>query len=244
MPIQNKTKPRRVLKRKPSQIDSTVYDRPQNQLDIEELLAFKEPECVPEKLPLLSPAFKKKYDREMADVAYELTLFGVSGEVICKVLGIDIMTFHTWRKVYPEFNEAIKKALTKASAKVVSGPLMDLIYGGVYEEEVVVFDKEAKQFFKTTQKKYRPPNFQAIAFFLKNKHPNLWNREKAASNNLPTNTQVITADPKDATKDKVYTINLREFDTAELLEGLADLEDSSFDLEIGGDSAEAKEKKE
>lgn len=244
MPIQNKSKPRRVLKKQPSQINATIYDKPQNQLDIEELLTFKEPECVPEKLPLLSPSFKKKYDREMADIAYELTLFGVSAEVLCKVLGIDVMTLNTWRKVYPEFNEAIKKALTKASAKVVSGPLMDLIYGGEYEEEVVVFDKTARQFFKTTQKKYRPPNFQAIAFFLKNKHPNLWNREKSSNQNLPTAAQVITADPKDISKDKVYTINLREFDTEDLLEGLADLEDSSFDMEVGGDDAEAEEKKE
>lgn len=212
--VRNRRVKRRVKNTTYSPLSEDDFKMPEKIVDAKDIMEYKAPPASQEIPMNRRTRFLKVYDLEFAQKAYELTLAGFPLEATARVLGTTLVTLNSWRKLHPEFNKAIKRALSEATGKVVADGLMKLALGFEYEEEVVTYDRAAKLWVRTTVKKYQKPDYRAIVFFLKNKHPAMWNKEKMSVQDIPL-TEVITNDPETGEKKKV-TLDFTEYTDEEL----------------------------
>ena len=103
----------------------------------------------------------------------EQDLFGISE--ICKIVNINPKTFYDWKKIRPEFNEAVDDAVTRreevmtASARI---GLKQLLEGYVQKKEKITYvpDKNDPvndvEKCRIVEKKFCPPSIRAIKYVL------------------------------------------------------------------------------
>lgn len=115
-----------------------------------------------------------KYTEEMIERGYKLSLLGLDNEKIAFALGISHGLFYNWQNDYPEFLEAIKAGKDDADADVVVS-LYERARGYEHKEEKI-FCSEGQIIRAETTKKY-PPDTKAAEIILRNRHPELWNKQ-------------------------------------------------------------------
>lgn len=116
----------------------------------------------------------EKYKDEYADQAQLLCMLGFTDEKLAKFFNTSDVTIRAWKKRHPEFLAALLKGREQASMKVAAS-LFQLATGYSHpDEKIFVIDGEIT---RVKTKKFYPPNYKAIALWLKNKFPEEW-REK------------------------------------------------------------------
>jgi transposase-like protein len=112
-----------------------------------------------------------KYNDEYLRQVQELAMIGFSDERIAKFLGTNRESFRQWKKKHPEFLGALQKGRTLATQKVVVSLFERAI--GYSHPDSKVMQSEGRPIIVPIRK-YYPPDYKCIAFWLKNKEPELW----------------------------------------------------------------------
>lgn len=117
-----------------------------------------------------------KYEPDYPEKAYKLALLGAKNIEIAEFFEVNEDTIYEWKKVYPEFSEALKNGKVKADAEIASS-LYERAKGYEYIEQQVVKIKVGR-FEESVEvvavKKVAPPDTTACIFWLKNRHPEAW----------------------------------------------------------------------
>jgi hypothetical protein len=113
-----------------------------------------------------------KYTPEMAERAYELCKAGAINTQLADKLGVHIDTIHEWRKVYPDFKDAIKRGKGEADA-LVQRSLYERAMG--YSHRAVkIFCTKTGEIVEHEYIERFPPDTTAMIFWLKNRQPEEW----------------------------------------------------------------------
>jgi hypothetical protein len=126
------------------------------------------------------------YKPEYVDDVEVFCREGAIDQDIANHYGVHVDTIYEWKKVYPEFSEAIKRGKAKPDREV-AGKLIDRAMGAKFTVQKEVKLKSVKYDPKTFKKisedervevvtllMEAPPDTPAIIFFLKNRRPDLW----------------------------------------------------------------------
>jgi len=106
---------------------------------------------------------------EFPDVVRAIAMQGCTDDELAFSFGLDPKIIRSWRKLYPDFNEAIKEGRTIADLQVIQA-LHSKAIGHSYETDVIK-DGEVH-----TVTKYVGPETNAIKYWLSNRDPERWNR--------------------------------------------------------------------
>lgn len=102
-------------------------------------------------------------------IATALAQLGNAADVdFCLALGINLPTFHSWRRVYPEFARAIE-APTTMSTDAIERSLLRSALGFDYNTDKVIRTREGE--FVRTITKHHPPDINALEFALRARLP-------------------------------------------------------------------------
>lgn len=115
-----------------------------------------------------------KYKPEYAEQYYKLALLGLTDVKIAEYFEVTESTIYEWKKEFPEFSEAGKKAKELADGDVVKS-LYERALG--YSHEADDIKAVDGQIVITKTIKHYPPDPASMIFWLKNRQPKLW-REK------------------------------------------------------------------
>jgi transcriptional regulator with XRE-family HTH domain len=121
-----------------------------------------------------------------------LCLMGYTDAQLAEYIGISTRTLTRWKKSKPDFCLAIKEGRDAADAKVCAS-LYERACGYSHPEEKIFTYLGTVIRVETT--KHYPPETAAIAFWLKNRHPELWKDYKHVE--LPVS---FDADEKEAAR--------------------------------------------
>ena len=102
---------------------------------------------------------------------------GLTNEQIAKNIGVNVDTFYTWLKKYPEISESIKKGKAPIDFEVENA-LFKRAIGYEYEEvETIIEEIDGKQRKRIKKiKKVALPETSAMIFWLKNRKPKEWRK--------------------------------------------------------------------
>lgn len=107
---------------------------------------------------------------------------GLTDKQIAHNMGIAVSTLYEWKKLYPEFSEALKRG-KEVIDRQVENALLKLALGYEYEETKIVVEPDGKKRAEKT-KKHVSPNATAIIFWLKNRKPDEWMDNRVAAMRL------------------------------------------------------------
>lgn len=116
-----------------------------------------------------------KYKKEFDNIAYKLSLLGLTDIEIADTLGITESTINNWKAKYPEFLESIKKGKVLADSEVAHS-LYHRAKGYEHEEDKI-FLHEGQPVIVPTIKKYAPDT-KAGEIWLRNRRGKDWKDEK------------------------------------------------------------------
>lgn len=115
-----------------------------------------------------------KYKEEYNELARKVCVLGATDKGLADFLEVSESTINNWKIEYPEFLESIKKGKIIADV-IIADSLFQRAKGYEHPEDKIFIYKGEPIIVPTT--KHYPPDTGAIAFWLKNRRPNLW-REK------------------------------------------------------------------
>ena len=128
-----------------------------------------------------------KYKKEFCVQAEKLCRKGFIDTEIADFFEVHIDTIYEWKKVHPEFSDALKSGKRHSDAKVEDA-LYNRALGYEYEEYKV--EESEQGIKKTVTKKQLAGDTTAQIFWLKNRQPEKW-RDK-------TETAITLSDDFDA----------------------------------------------
>lgn len=137
---------------------------------------------------------------------------GLSIKDIAEKMGVDIRTFRSWRKNYPEFDEILAEGKDFTIAKVENSLFKRAIGYDYYEEVEELVEGEMRLVRRI--KKHAPPDVKAILNFLYNRDPKHWRalqeplestQYKDAIKNVLVAMKEVAEDSKERTIDVVET---------------------------------------
>jgi len=138
---------------------------------------------------------KTKYNpEETPKFAEEYARQGLNDEQIAHNLGVNLQTYYTWQKKYPQFLEALKRGKAPIDFEVENN-LRKRANGYTYYEEHTEYEKDndgnpiPKN--KKVVKKEMPPSETAMIFWLKNRKPEQWNDKQQLEHSGKVNYNVI-----------------------------------------------------
>lgn len=112
-----------------------------------------------------------KYDEAHNKKAYKLSLLGATDIELADFFEVSEDTIYEWKKVHPEFSEAIKRGKNQADSEVAN-KLYKRATG--YQHEDVDIKMFEGQIIQTPLVKHYPPDTTAAIFWLKNRQPKKW----------------------------------------------------------------------
>lgn len=125
-----------------------------------------------------SPAGRKSlYLPDYAEEAYRLCLLGARDIDLAGCFGVHVDTIQEWKKVHPEFSDAIARGKHRADSHIACA-LYERAKGAEWKEEMAVKYKtgkgtqEAVRVITVTRR--APPDTQACVFWLKNRQRKAW----------------------------------------------------------------------
>lgn len=121
-----------------------------------------------------------KYDEKMIRQAGLLCArHGYTNQQLADFFHVDVSTIYNWKRVHPDFFEALKVSKEVADS-LVERSLFERATG--YEcPEDKVFNNNGEALVVPTTKVY-PPDTTACIFWLKNRKPEEWREEKDTGN--------------------------------------------------------------
>lgn len=112
-----------------------------------------------------------KYTDDLADMAYRLSLLGLTDSEMAEVLGIAESTFNKWKIDFPYFSESITRGKIIADAEVAE-KLREKALG--YSHPDVHISSYEGNITVTPIVKHYPPDTQAASLWLRNRQPERW----------------------------------------------------------------------
>lgn len=141
-----------------------------------------------------------KWAPDKIEEARNMALLGYSEADMARVWGISTPTIDLWKKLYPEFQKALKDGKSPANAKVVASLYKKAIGYFEYEEVVKIYKGKA---VKMRVKKYYPPDTEAIKYFLSCKEREKWSQRTEVTN---TNIHITRINLGELTTDDLKSI--------------------------------------
>lgn len=120
-----------------------------------------------------------KFQEVFVEQAEKLAILGATDEEVALFFEVSRDTVYEWKKVHPEFSDALKKGKEIADMKVAESLFKRATGFEVTEQEDVMYKGK-----KETLKKVRqiPPETLAAIFWLKNRRPNEWRDKREVDN--------------------------------------------------------------
>lgn len=128
-----------------------------------------------------------KYKPEYVEIARKLTKIGATMWQIAKYLEVHKDTVYEWTYKHPDFNDAIKMNRDEGN-DCVKRSLFDRAMGYEYEEKKME-SKDGVMVLSEIQKKVEQPNVNAMIFWLCNRDPDNWKRNRSDFD-IPVDDQV------------------------------------------------------
>ena len=135
-----------------------------------------------------------KFKEDYINQAYELALLGCTDEEMAEVFEVALSTFKEWKDKHSEFRDTISAGKVPADAKVATAAF-DSARG--YAHEDVHISNFQGQITLTPIVKHYPPSFQALSFWLRNRQPEKWRKDRVVKD------QVINPFPDIAALDEI-----------------------------------------
>lgn len=110
---------------------------------------------------------------EYPDVVRAIAMQGVTDDELASSFGLNPQIIRSWRKLYPDFDDAIREGRTIADLQVIEA-LHKKAIGHTYQTDVVI--RDGKGYAIETMDKHEPPETNAIKYWLSNRDPERWNR--------------------------------------------------------------------
>jgi hypothetical protein len=126
------------------------------------------------------PASLYKGEETISDTIMCIQI-GMTNEQIAEYLGIGVSTLYEWKANISEFADALARARTRRTGRVINS-LLTRAEGGVVEEQQAIKVKMkggGEKVEVVTVKKYVPPDTAAIALWLHNREREHWKQFKA-----------------------------------------------------------------
>jgi len=121
--------------------------------------------------------------------------YGSIDKTACKILGVSIPTFYSWKKSHPEFLAALREGKELYDSDKVESTCLRMALG--YERD----NKRTETLKDGTKKEitftnYYAPSIEAIKFWLRNRSPQRWpdNRNISATGEVGLNIGLTDAD--------------------------------------------------
>ncbi len=113
------------------------------------------------------------YQPDHCEQVERLCKLGLTDTELADFFEVHVDTFYEWKKVHPDFSEAIKNGKERADAKVAE-KLFRRAMGYSHEAEKVFCDVKTgtEQIVKYTE--HYPPDTVACIFWLKNRQRRIW----------------------------------------------------------------------
>ncbi|MFL0165256.1 transposase [Candidatus Clostridium helianthi] len=122
---------------------------------------------------------------------------GLTNEQIAHNLGINPDTLYEYKKLYPEFSEALKKGKEIIDIEVENA-LLKRALGYKYIENTREVDEKTGELIITKQvEKEVQPDTTAQIFWLKNRKPSEWRDKQEIEHTGETNINMITITPEE-----------------------------------------------
>ena len=123
---------------------------------------------------VLNPGSKPvKWQDNMIQRVYLLTLKGLRDEDLAIAFNVDINTIHYWKRTKPEFRESQDQGKKEFDA-CVEVALYRRALGYSYTEEHISTDKLTGEITVTPITKHYPPDTAACKFWLRNRQRETW----------------------------------------------------------------------
>jgi hypothetical protein len=119
----------------------------------------------------------ERYRKEFDEMAFKLSLLGLTDEQMADVLDIHLSNFYRWQERHPSFREAIKKGKVPADAEVAKALFHRATGYNQFEEKQFVIDGEV---ITEPCLKHYPADTAAAFIWLKNRQK--WTNEPKAGN--------------------------------------------------------------
>jgi hypothetical protein len=117
-----------------------------------------------------------KYNPTCNEQAYKLCLLGFTDEELAAFFDVHVDTVYEWKKVYPEFSEAVNRGKYIADGEVAAS-LYKRSIGYSFEENTYEGINGNLQLTKTVEKEMAPDPGAALNW-LKNRQPKKWRDKK------------------------------------------------------------------
>lgn len=117
-----------------------------------------------------------RYRPEMCDQVYEYGLLGLTEPEVARELGIGETQLGVWKKLYPDFGDALKRSKIPADSKVARS-LYERAVGYRYTEQQAIKIKTGKdqEDVKVVEvERFAPPDTASMAIWLRNRQPERW----------------------------------------------------------------------
>lgn len=118
------------------------------------------------------PGRSSGYDPAMDDQAYKLALLGLTNDEMAKFFGINVETFHAWRREFDGFSDAILRGKEIADAEVAAS-LYKRATGMVVMSERAMKNKAGDVIVAQTKTEI-PPDSRAAVHWLANRRRKKW----------------------------------------------------------------------
>lgn len=125
-------------------------------------------------MPLGRPTL---YKEQYPEQAYKLTLLGLTLEELAEFFSVCLDTLHEWKKVYPDFSDAIARGRTIADAEVAV-KLRERAIGYSHEAVKIFLPAGAREPVYAHYIEHYPPDPQAASIWLFNRRPDKWRRDR------------------------------------------------------------------
>jgi hypothetical protein len=137
-----------------------------------------------------------KYKPEFPAQAAKLCKLGATDKDLAEFFDVHSDSIAEWKKVHPEFSEALKAAKDDLDAQV-ERRLFDRAMGYSHQAVKMFFDGKTGAVVEHEYVERFPPDTTAAIFWLKNRKPDQWREAKAVEvtgkNGGPMQSQVIIA---------------------------------------------------
>jgi transposase-like protein len=124
-----------------------------------------------------------KYCEDYVRMAFEIMSMGATITKLAKILDVNPDTIYDWQKKYPEFSESIKRGRDTFDSEVVEQALIKRATGYHYQVKTYQTLGSSNLILVKIVKKYMPPSFQAIRFWLSNRNPRRWGNKNTEADN-------------------------------------------------------------
>ncbi|MGH1360993.1 MAG: helix-turn-helix domain-containing protein [Burkholderiaceae bacterium] len=114
-----------------------------------------------------------KYKPEYVAQSKRLCLLGATDEQLADFFEVHVDTIYEWKKVHPEFSEALKEGKFAADAKVAES-LYKRATGYEHRAVKIVADAKTKEDHTVEYTERFAPDTTAAIFWLKNRQSALW----------------------------------------------------------------------